>query len=45
MVILQFDKTTDTIDSYVLRLKQCTQMLGLNDGKVLELFKHTLPTI
>ena len=41
----QFDEATDTIDSYVLRLKQCAQMLKLNEGQVLELFKYTLPTI
>ena len=38
-----FDETADIIDSYVLRLKQCAQMLGYNEGQVLELFKNILP--
>ena len=39
----QFDETTDTIDSYLLRLKQCAQILGYNEGQVFELFKNTVP--
>ena len=27
----------------MLQLKQCAQMLGYNEGKVLELLKNTLP--
>ena len=34
----------DNVESYVLQLKQCAQMLGYNEGQVLELFKITLPT-
>ena len=39
-----FDEATDTIDYYVLRLKQCGQMLKYNEAQVLELFKNTFPT-
>ena len=39
-----FDETTDTIDSCGLQLKQCAQMLGYNEGQVLEMFRNTLPT-
>ena len=36
---LQFDYITDKIGSYLLRLKQCVQRFGYNEGQVLELFK------
>ena len=37
----QFDEATDTIDSYVLSLKQCTKMIGYNKGHILELFMNS----
>ena len=39
-----FDEVTDTIDCFVLRLKQCAQILGYNERKAVELFMNTLPT-
>ena len=29
---LHFDEISDSIDSYMLKLKQCTQMLEFNEG-------------
>ena len=40
----QFDEATDTIPSYVLRLKQFAQMSGYNEGQALDLFKNILST-
>ena len=45
MEVFHFDETTDTIDSYVLQLKQCVQILACNEGQVMELFKNTPDTI
>ena len=35
----QCDEATDIIDPYVLRFKQCAQVLGYKKGWVLEIFK------
>ena len=39
----KFDKNTDTIDSYVLRMSQVTAMLNYGEMQILENFKNTLP--
>ena len=41
---IQFDENVDIIDSYILWLRQCIQMVWYNEVQVLELFKITLPT-
>ena len=38
----KFDKNTDTIDSYVLRMSQVTAMLNYGEMQILENFKNTL---
>ena len=39
----KFDKNTDTVDSYVLRMSQVMAMLNYGEMQVLENFKNTLP--
>ena len=39
----KFDKNTDTIDSYVLRMSQVAAMLNYGEMHILENFKNTLP--
>ena len=39
-----FDENTKTIDSYVLRIRQVTTLLGYREPQILEVFKNTLPT-
>ena len=39
----KFDKNTDTIDSYVLRMSQVAAMLNYGEMQILENFKNTLP--
>ena len=39
----KFDKNTDSIDSYVLRMSQVTAMLNYGEMQILENFKNTLP--
>ena len=39
-----FDENTDTIDSYVIRIRQVTTLLGYGEPQILEVFKNTLPT-
>ena len=38
----KFDKNTDTIDSYILRMSQGAAMLNYGEMKLLETFKNTL---
>ena len=38
----KFDKNTDSIDSYVLRMSQVTAMLNYGEMQILENFKNTL---
>ena len=40
----KFDKNTETIDSYVIRIKQVVTLLGYGEPQILEVFKNTLPT-
>ena len=39
-----FDENTETIDSYVIRIRQVANLLGYGELQVLEVFKNTLPT-
>ena len=39
----KFDKNTDTVDSYVLRMSQVMAMLNYGEMQILENFKNTLP--
>ena len=39
-----FDKNTETIDSYVIRIRQVATLLGYGELQILEVFKNTLPT-
>ena len=39
----KFDKNTDTIDSYILRMSQVAAMLHYGEMQILEIFKNTLP--
>ena len=39
-----FNENTETIDSYVIRLRQVATLLGYGEPQILEVFKNTLPT-
>ena len=39
-----FHKNTETIDSYVIRIRQVANLLGYGELQILEVFKNTLPT-
>ena len=39
-----FDENTETIDSYVIRIRQVATVLGYGEPQILEVFKNTLPT-
>ena len=39
-----FDENTETIDSYVIRVRQVATLLGYGEQQILEVFKNTLPT-
>ena len=39
-----FDENTETIDSYVIRIRQLANLLGYGEPQILEVFKNTLPT-
>ena len=39
-----FNENTETIDSYVIRIRQVANLLGYGDPQILEVFKNTLPT-
>ena len=39
-----FDENTETIDSYVIRIRQVATLLGYGEPHILEVFKNTLPT-
>ena len=39
-----FDENTETIDSYVIRIRQVATLLGYWELQVIEVFKNTLPT-
>ena len=39
-----FDENTETIDSYVIQIRQLSNLLGYGEPQILEVFKNTLPT-
>ena len=39
-----FNENTETIDSYVMQIRQVATLLGYGEPQVLEVFKNTLPT-
>ena len=39
-----FDENTETIDSYVIWIRQIATLLGYGELQILEVFKNTLPT-
>ena len=39
-----FDENTETIDSYVIRIRKIANLLGYGEPQILEVFKNTLPT-
>ena len=39
-----FDENMETIDSYVIRIRQVATLLGYGEHHILEVFKNTLPT-
>ena len=39
-----FNENTETIDSYVMRIRQVATLLGYGEPQILEVFKNTLPT-
>ena len=39
-----YDEKTDTIDSYVLKIKQVASLLHYGEPEILDLFKNTLPS-
>ena len=40
----QFDESTDTINSYIHKIKQVVALLNYGEPQILELFKNTLPS-
>ena len=38
-----FNEKTETIDSYVIRIRQVATLLGYGEPHILEVFKNTLP--
>ena len=38
-----FDENTETIDSYVVCIRQVATLLGYREPQILEVFKNTLP--
>ena len=38
-----FDENTETIDSYVIRIRQVANHVGYGEPQILEVFKNTLP--
>ena len=39
-----YDENTNTIDSYILKIKQVASLLNYGEPEILELFKNTLPS-
>ena len=39
-----FNENTETIDSYVMQIRQVATLLGYGEPQILEVFKNTLPT-
>ena len=41
---LSFNENTETIDSYVMQIRQVATLVGYGEPQILEVFKNTLPT-
>ena len=41
---IHYDENTDTIDSYILKIKQVASLLNYGEQEILELFKNTVPS-
>ena len=41
-ISFHYDENTDTIDSYISKIKQVTALLNYGEPQILELFKNTL---
>ena len=39
-----FDENTETIDSYVIWIRQVANLLAYGEPQIFEVFKNTLPT-
>ena len=39
-----YDENEDTIDTYILKVKQVASLLNYGEPEILELFKNTLPS-
>ena len=39
-----FDEYTETIDSYVIQIRQVANLLGYRELQIFEVFRNTLPT-
>ena len=42
--LFQYDENSDTIDSYISKIKQVAALLNYGEPEILELFKNTLPS-
>ena len=42
--LFRYDENEDTIDSYILKVKQVASLLNYGEPEILELFKNTLPS-
>ena len=42
--LFRYDENKDTIDSYILKVKQVASLLNYGEPEILELFKNTLPS-
>ena len=42
--LFTFDENTETIDSYVIQIRQVAMLLGYGEPQILEVFRNTLPT-
>ena len=42
--MFRYDENEDTIDSYILKVKQVASLLNYGEPEILELFKNTLPS-
>ena len=42
--LFQYDENSDTIDSYISKIKQVAALLNYGEPQILEIFKNTLPS-
>ena len=43
-IFFSFDENTETIDAYIMHIKQLAALLGYREPQILEVFKNTLST-